>query len=444
MSFDLNKREYGGWFAPLERDFIFLKNQEHIGWVVYDSDISFKLKLTPFFEQYRECLYLVPEGMPMPKQNECIEIKPLQIIKKPIFNDKSTIGKYQNFCIIDSYKEYKFNIQDYKPDIDYKTFKYECSINWIDAEEDDLDVMLALEAISCPSSVYGKGGIGTMAAKTNTDGKLSKSIIPNLSSTYSTILANNFRALNDNYYFNLIKTKSDTDDINILRQTNSCEINYCKPCLTEKDALAVGESIPIQIPMLIRNAKHKTAELAEPYLLLQYQITALMHSPQFETGNATLTKIENNIKNMLEARHYDNILSVDPNSVNKLATAFSRLGLHNEVQKKEINDAIDLLFVQINDWKPYIKESVNTKKFRETDHQIDMLYKYSRDHQKFMVELQKLHDETNEKWVSIADMKNKFASEKRHLVIDLAIELNYMGRILQDFNFSKIRKVVDF
>jgi hypothetical protein len=35
---DLDKREFGYWFAPFERELIFVRNQGHIGWVVHTSD----------------------------------------------------------------------------------------------------------------------------------------------------------------------------------------------------------------------------------------------------------------------------------------------------------------------------------------------------------------------------------------------------------------------
>jgi hypothetical protein len=440
MTFDLNKREYGGWFAPIERDFLFLKSQEHIGWVVHASDKTFRLKLTPFFEHYRDYLYIVPEGQPMPPQNACIEVKPLKIVQQPIFNDRSTFGKYQNFCIIDGYKEFRFNIKDHKPDIGYKDFKYQCALNWKDAAEDDLDLMLALELLSCPASIYGIGGIGTIASKLSNYGKLSNTVIPNLKVTYNTILAKNFRKMNDKYYFNMINNKQDVNVINNLRRNNPCEVNYCKPCISAKDALAVTESLPVQIPMLIKSATYKKAELAEPYLLLQYQITALMYNPTFAETNNALANIEDNIRKIMDER---NILNVDANTVNKLATAFSRLYLDSNVKTGEINEATDLFLQHVNDWKPYLWD-YEAEKLRRNREQItaliyseDIKIKHSRDHEKFLVELQKLHDETGEKWISLDDIEKKFEKS----VYDIAVDLSNSGLILQQFNFSKIKKV---
>ncbi len=437
---DLNKREFGCWFAPFERELLFVKKEEHIGWVEHTSDKTFKLKLTPFYEQYRNYEYIAPEPNLLPPQKLCVEVKPFKIIREPEFNNKNLYGKNQNYCIIDGFKEYNVKMQ--KPDIGYKDFLYHCSVNWKNVEEDNIDKMLALQLVSCPSSFYGKGGVGTMASKLSSHGKLSKTIVPQLNSTYNSILATNFQKMNDKYFFNMVKTPRDMEFINQIRRSSLCEINYCKPCLTINEAQMITESIPIQIPLLIKYATYKKAdELAEPYLLLQYQLTALMHNPSFGDSNSALNKIENNIWKIIEERKHENIFKVDANTVNKLALSFSRLYLNDDVKTEEINEATEMFFTHLNDWKPYIIESTKLSDFRNNMHPIDTLFKFSNDHQKFLVELQKLHDETNEKWVDWVELEKRLKKKKMNLANDIALDLNNLGLIIQQYNFSKIRKV---
>jgi len=437
---DLNEREFGGWFAPFERELLFVKKEEHIGWVEHTSDKTFKLKLTPFYEQYRNYEYIAPESNLLPLQNSCVEVTPFKITREPVFNDKSLYGNYQNYCIIDGFKEYTINIKDHKPDIGFKDFLYQCSVQWKNAEEEDIDKMLALQLVSCPSSFYGKGGIGTMASKLSSHGKLSN-IVPNLNSTYNSIMATNFQKMNDKYFFKMIKTPRESKFINHIRQSsNSCEINYCNPCLTINEAQTITESVPIQIPLLIKNATYKaTYGLAEPYLLLQYQLTALMHEPKFGDTNSALNKIENNIRKTIEERK--NIINVDANTINKLALSFSRLYLNDDTKTEDINEATDMFFAHLNDWKPYINQSKELSRFRNDINPQDTHVKFSHDHQKFLVELQKLHDETNEKWIALAELEKKFDIKKRNSVNDIALDLNNLGLIIQQYNFSKIRKV---
>ncbi len=437
---DLNKRQFGSWFAPFERELLFVKKQEHIGWVEHKSDKTFKLKLTPFYEYYRNYTYIVPEPHLLPPENLCVEINPLEIIRQPVFNDKSLYGEYKNYCIVDGFKEYKINLE--KPDINYKDFLYQCSVNWKDVEEDYLDKMLALQLVSCPSSFYGKGGIGALASKLSSYGKLSKTVVPQLSSTYSNIITTNFKKMNDKYFFNMIKTSRDREIINKIRGDSLCEVNYCNPCLSMNDAQITTESIPIQIPILIKYASYKKADgLAEPYLLLQYQLTALMYNPNFGFNNTALNNIEKNIRKVIEERKIENSFTVDSNTINKLALSISRLYLSNDVTTHEINEATDTFFAYLNDWKYYIKESDKTTNFRNAGHQSDILFKFSHEHQQFLVELQKLHDETKGKWVDWEALNERFDERIRNLAYDIALDLNNLGLIIQQSKFSKIRKI---
>jgi len=438
---DLNERQFGSWFAPFEYELIFIKNQEHIGWVKHESDKTFKLKFTPFYEYYRNYTYIVPEPHLLPPENLCVEINPFKIIRKqPVFNDKSLYGEYKNYCIIDGFKEYKIQLQ--KPDIKYKDFLYQCSVNWNYVEEDYLDKMLALQLVSCPSSFYGKGGIGALASKLSSYGKLSKTIVPQLSSTYSNIIATNFQKMNDKYFFNMIKTSHDREIINQIRGDSLCEVNYCNPCLSLNDAQKTTESIPIQIPILIKYASYKKADgLAEPYLLLQYQLTALMHNPKFGFDNTALNNIEKNIRKVIEERKIENSFDVDSNTINKLALSISRLYLSKDVTTQVINEATDAFFAYLKDWKYYIKESDKTTNFRSTGYQSDILFKFSHEHQQFLVELQKLHDETNEKWIDWIALEKRFDKKIRNIAYGIALDLNNLGLIIQNNNFSKIRKI---
>lgn len=441
MKLDLNARQFGEEFAPFEQELIFLKQEEHIGWVEHTGAQTFKLKLTPFYDQCRKYEYIAPAPNLLPPQRLCIEVKPFKIIREPVFEKKSLYGKYQNYCIIDSYKEYKILLP--KPNIGYKDFLYHCSVNWIDAEEDDLDTLLALQLVSCPSSFYGKGGIGTMASKLTGYGKLSNQIVPQLNNTYNSIIAANFQKTNDIYLFNMIKTTQNTRFINQIRSgSSSCEVNYCKPCVSIKEAQAAAESIPIQIPLLIKGASRykKADDLAEPYFLLQYQLTALMHEPSFGDSNSALNKIEENIRQVIEESN--GVLNVDSNTINKLALSFSRLYLNDyHIKNNDIKEATKIFISHLNDWKPYINESQETSNFRKHTSALDTHVRFSSDHQMFMVELQKLHDETGETWIDWLEFEKRIDKKKLSFIKDIAFDLNNLGMIIQQFNFSKIRKV---
>lgn len=439
---DLNKREFGYWFAPFEEELIWIRNLEHIGWVVHTSNITFKLQFTPFYKKYRNYTYIAPTPELMPPENMCVEIKPLKIVNEVKFNEKYVYGEYDNYCIIDGFKEYK--VKNEKPSLGYKDFLYHCTSSWNNADEDKLGEMLALQLVSCPTSFYGKGGVGSIASKVSEYGKLSKNIVSQLSNTYKEIVSPNFKKINDTYYFNLITKPSDVSYIDQIRIQNPCEVNYCKPCLTYTEAQVTSGSIPVQIPLLIKNANYKGSDgLQEVYLLLQYQLTALMHYPNFGNSNSALKTIEENIKKIIEERLLENIFAIDANSINKLALSFCRLYLTDDVSGQHIKEATKIFFDNWEDWKYYINKSESITKFRNTARPIDIATNMSHDHQRFLVELQKLHDQTDEKWVDMQNLKEKLDKKIKYDAYEIAKDLNNLGLIIQLNNFSKLKIIID-
>lgn len=440
---DLNEREFGYWFAPFERELIWVKNQEHIGWVVHTSNLTFKLQYTPFYKQYKNYTYIAPTPELMPPENKCVEIKPLKIVRKVKFGGRDLYGEYDNYCLVDGFKEYKVQIQ--KPSIGYKDFLYHCSNNWDNAgEEDHLDLMLALQLVSCPSSFYGKGGIGAIASKISSYGELSKTIIPQLKTTYNGIVSPNFREANDKYFFDMITTKNEINYMGQIREYRPCEVNYCRPCVTYDEALITTGDIPVQIPLLVKYAKYKKSDgLEEKYLLLQYQLAALMLNPVFDNNNSSLTNIENNIKKVIEERMHENIFALDANSINKLALSLSRLYLTDDVSNQEINKATNYFFGNLEDWKLYLDNSKLLTKFRKTARSTDIQPSLSHDHQRFLAELQKLHDETNEKWIDMQNLERNLGKKIKSTAYEIAKDLNNLGLIIQQNNFSKLRNIID-
>ena len=438
---DLDKREFGSWFAPFERELIWIKKQEHIGWVVPTSNKTFKLQLTPFYKHFKNHNYIIPTPDLMPPTNCCVEIKPSKIIRGIKFTNSSIYGEYDLHCIVDSFEEY--NVKIPKPDISYKDILYYCSENWIDAQEDYLDVILALQLVSSPSAFYGKGGLGAIASKISNYGNLVKSVVPQLAVTYNSIIPSNFQKKNDKYYFNLIKNNSNIGYVLQERKRTSSEINYCKPCLTFEDAQSTTNNIPIQIPMLITRAKYKKSDvMSEKYLLLQYQLTALMYDPDFDEKSSTLKKFKDNISEVIEKRTVNPTFNIDSNAINKLALSFARLNLNNKLSNKEIKDASDLLSSLWNDWGPYISEVNSISKDRTIRQASDINFDMTYTEQHFLVELQKLHSETNEKWVDREILEQRIKKKiRKHDFFDIAQNLSNMGFIIQKNNFSKFQKL---
>ena len=235
----------------------------------------------------------------------------------------------------------------------------------------------------------------------------------------------------------MIKTKPD---LNQIRQHHTCaEINYCKPCIATQEAIAAPAEIPIQIPLLIKGAEYKKDDgLAEPYYALQYQLTALMQEPCFDDTNSAMHKFETNIKSVIDESN--GVLKMDANTINKLALGLSRLHL-KPLKDQEIKEATDMFFMHLNNWKPYLTQSQETSNFRKHMTQLDIQVRFSHDHQMFLVELQKAQDETDEKWVDWQELERRIDKKKWGLMKEIVTDLKNLGMVIEQNNFSKIRKM---
>jgi hypothetical protein len=168
-----------------------------------------------------------------------------------------------------------------------------------------------------------------------------------------------------------------------------------------------------------------------------------MYNPDFEDSNSALKTIEKNIRQVIEERRLENVFEIDANTINKLAMSFCRLYQTDDVSSKEISNATDTFFANWNDWKHYLNKSEELTDFRSSAHPIDVIFKFSHDHQRYLVELQKLHDETNEKWVDRKTIEERLDKKIKIMAYDIAVDLNNAGCIIQQNNFSKLRKVTD-
>lgn len=440
---NLNEREMGAWFAPFEYELIWTKEREHIGWVVHTSSKTFKLKSTPFSDHFKKYLYIAPSKRELPENNECVDIKPLKIIQEPKFNNKNTFGVYTHFCLVDTYQKYDIMKHLPTPDIKRSDFLHLCSIDWIDAEQDFLDIMLALQAVSCPTSTYGSGGLGAIGSKLTEKGNLSKSILPQLKKTYNNNIPINFKKTGSKYYFKLIEKNIDIRSLENRRKTSLNEINYCNPCTKLEDVKKTTSGIPIQIPFLARQASFKKDKsndaISDRHLLIQYQLTALMYNPEFNDDSRTIGKIQKNIINMNSSKLR---IKIDSNSINKLALSFSRLDFNNEPKQKYINESKTMLLSWLDDWDYYTLEADSLQRSRRTMQASDINNIMTHDEQRFLVELSKLHDETGEKWIDRELLEQRLHKKLEvHNLHDIAQNLCDTTIIIQKNNFNQFHRL---
>ena len=144
----------------------------------------------------------------------------------------------------------------------------------------------------------------------------------------------------------------------------------------------------------------------------------------------------------MEQRVSNQVFDLDSNAINKLALSFSRLDLNNKLTNEEIKKATDLFFSLWNDWEPYINETNSINKSRITRQATDINSNMTYNEQHFLVELRKLHDETNEKWINREFLEQRLDKKIRgYSFFEIAQNLCDLCFIIQKNNFSKFQRV---
>ena len=199
----LNSRTLGSEFASFEREL--MRSDRHAGWVKFVAEGLIKLRRSPFSEHYSDCFYYVPEDVKL-NEGELVNLNvgPLRWagIK---FEDGSLFPSYRA-----SYREVRSAERTVlplpRPRIDAKDFQYFLTEQWRDAEHDDLGKSLALQLLSCPSDVYGNGGIGAQSICLSTK----RGPLMDLRSTIRNSLPIEFTGKSDRYRFDIIEKDEQT------------------------------------------------------------------------------------------------------------------------------------------------------------------------------------------------------------------------------------------
>ena len=194
----LNSRTLGSEFAAFEREL--MRPDRHAGWVKFVAEGVIKLRRSPFSEHYSDCFYYVPEDVRL-NEGELVNLNvgPLRWagIK---FEDGSVFPSFKA-----SYREVRSAERTVlhlpRPRIDSKDFQYFLTEQWCDAEYDDLGKSLALQLLSCPSDVYGNGGIGAQSICLSTK----RGPLMDLRSTIRNNLPIEFTGKSDRYRFDIIE-----------------------------------------------------------------------------------------------------------------------------------------------------------------------------------------------------------------------------------------------
>jgi hypothetical protein len=432
----LNSRTLGSEFASFEREL--MRPDRHAGWVKFVAEGVIKLRHSPFSEHYSDCFYYVPEDVKL-NEGELVNLNvgPLRWtgIK---FEDASVFPSYKA-----SYREVRSAERTVlrlpRPRIDAKDFQYFLTEQWRDAEYDDLGKSLALQLLSCPSDVYGNGGIGAQSICLSTK----KGPLMDLRSTIRNSLPIEFTGKSDRYRFDIIEKDEQTEALKeSLGQTSSRETSF--NFLTVMNPIA--EPLPVQVPTTIVNAHKVGAEKEANLDVLEYLLYALMLRPVIK--RSAVAEIEAGmrlVKEQVEPESLELELPIDRYAITKLAMAICRLEGKEEIDDTAFSRSKETFFelyrefldTRKDHFKPG-KSSYGRKGVRSTvSGQLDandlILLSYVR----------KISRQQGKEYVTVKDLKDELG-KKRYQRFDLdgSLErLNNFGRVIRSENMSSFRPI---
>ncbi len=431
----LNSRSLGSEFAAFERELML--PDRHAGWVKFIADGVIKLRHSPFSEHYSDCYYYVPEDIRL-NEGELVNLNvgPLRWAGIKI-DDGSVFPSYKA-----SYRDVRSAETEVlrlpRPRIDAKDFQYFLTEQWRDAEYDGLGKSLALQLLSCPSDVYGNGGIGAQSICLSTK----KGPLLDLKSTIRNNLPLEFTGNNERYRFDVIEKHEQTGELQerlghpSTRETSFNFLTFMNP---------MEAPLPVQVPTAIINA-HKIGAEKEPNLdVLEYLLYSLMLRPVIK--RSAISEIEAGMRLVKEQVEPESValeLPIDRYAITKLAMAICRLDGREEIDDSAFSRSKETFFelyrefldTRRDNFKPG-RISYGRKGVSSMAGQLDandlILLSYVR----------KIARQQGKEYVTVQDIKDELGKKRyQRFDLDRSLErLNNFGRVIRSENMGAFKPI---
>jgi hypothetical protein len=432
----LNSRSLGSEFAAFEREL--MRPDRHTGWVKFVADGVIRLRRSPFSEHYSDCYYYVPEDVVL-REGELVNLNvgPLRWAGIKI-EDGSVFPSYKA-----SYREVRSAEREVlrlpRPRIDAKDFQYFLTEQWRDAEYDELGKSLALQLLSCPSDVYGNGGIGAQSICLSTK----KGPLLDLKSTIRNSLPVEFTGRSERYRFDIIEKEEQTGALqeklghSSTRETSFNFLTVMNP---------VSAPLPVQVPTTIVNAHKVGAEREANLDVLEYLLYSLMLRPIIK--RSAVAEIEAGmrlVKEQVEPESMALELPIDRHAITKLAMALCRLEGKEEIDDDTFSISKETFFelyrefldTRQDHFKPgkssYGRKGVRSQVAGQLDANDLILLSYVR----------KISKQQGKEFVTVQDLKDELGKKRyRRYDLDRSLErLNNFGRVIRSENMSAFRPI---
>lgn len=346
------KRDWMGTeYVDFERALLFDPDKQHWGWCRWPEgggNRVFTLSKSPFLGEVGiPTYYVLPEGYENPpSEGQFIQVGIAGQPHSEIGVKDITAGRLQ-------YKHISYdvgsitNIPDSKlidvlprPRLYIDEFRQLTTINFDNADKDNLDLVLPLQMVSCPTNEIGKGGltIRRQSFLEREDGGFDspehRHIVRQFKDGVLAEIPSGFREVNPAYIYKVVTPKGESAVASLMKKVR--EVNL----MTEP-----GTSLKIHMPLIhLQSRYHYRQPLTSD--VVSYQLTALICQPHLRRQD--IKPIESSIK---KARKRMERLTIDLNMTPlaevKIAEAFARMRLvQNNAIYRFLGDASKLLETQ--------------------------------------------------------------------------------------------------
>lgn len=361
----LIKRDWiGSPIADFERAMLFDKDKEHWGWFQWvqpGNTQIFMLSKSPFIgvlppttlnfgQTPITTYYIFEDGFkgPYPDENQFIQVEADGPISTGIIEEPRPY-RYRTFTvkeIIPIKDEELFNILP-RPRLNLRDFQHESTINFKNAEKDNLHLLLPLQIVSAP---YNKGGYGGLTAMRSTFLQDDKKVVKSFNKGILNQIPGVFKKENSTYIYKTISDKAEENTVQRLYQRCK-EVNL----FVESDT-SLGIDLPIiQYESSYRFKQKLTSDV------VNYQLSALICQPYI--SDKTINALEESfIKARKRIENPSLAFMIKPNSAFKIAEANARMAfVQSNFEERFLKGAETLLDNQIKTHDELLKDVYATQ-----------------------------------------------------------------------------------
>ncbi|WP_424357200.1 hypothetical protein [Methanocella sp. MCL-LM] len=323
----------GSGLADFERALLYDQDKQHWGWLKWLPDGGnriFTLSKSPFMGKAGiPTYYILPEGYDrLLTENQFVRIE----VTGPPHEEKFP-EQYKSFTVksVETIPDRELlNILPH-PKLYIEEFRREATVNFENAEKDNLDVVLPLQLVSCPSNETGRGGL-TVRRESFLENEPGRAdIVRQFKDGVLDCIPTGFKIVNPAYVYMQVTPGKEAGMERLRNKVR--EVNL----MTDP-----GTSLNIHLPMIhLQSRYHFRQQLSAD--VVSYQLTALICQPHLRRED--IKPIESSIK---KARKRMEKMSVDfnmtPLAEVKVAEAFARMRLvQNNAIYKYLDGATGLL-----------------------------------------------------------------------------------------------------